>query len=97
MNLIVIAQIHSKPEFNSAVKTALLNLVELTHKEVACKTYDLTQNLTNSNHFIMYEVWESEQGFNEHNQMVYIKEFVKLSQNWLEKPMTVSTYFTNNK
>lgn len=92
MSLIVIAQIHSKPEFNNAVKAALLNLVELTHKEVACKTYDLTQNLTNSNHFIMYEVWESDQGFNEHNQMDYIKEFVTLSQNWLDQPMKVSTH-----
>jgi quinol monooxygenase YgiN len=91
MNLIVIAQIHSKTEFNLLVQTALLKLVEQTNKEPACKSYDLLQNLTDRNHFTMYEVWESETGFNQHNQMDYIKDFVSHSKNWLTQSMTVTT------
>lgn len=92
MIIIVIAQIHSKGEFNSSVQTALLNLVEQTHKEPACKTYDLLQSLTDPNHFTMYEVWESKTGFNEHNKMDYIKDFVSHSKNWLTQSMIVTTH-----
>jgi quinol monooxygenase YgiN len=92
MSLIVIAQIHSKNEFNQQVKEALQYLVVETHKEPACKTYDLLQNLTDQNHFTMYEVWENETGFDEHSKMDYIKEFVSHSENWLTQSMTVTTH-----
>jgi quinol monooxygenase YgiN len=92
MSLIVIAQIHSKTEFNSSVLNALSHLVGQTQKEPSCKTYDLLQSLTDPSHFTMYEVWESETGFNEHNKMDYIKDFVLQSENWLSQSMTVTTH-----
>jgi quinol monooxygenase YgiN len=92
MSIIVIAQIHSKPEFNASVQIALQHLVEQTRKEPACKAYDLLQNATDPDHFTMYEVWESESGFEKHNEMNYIKTFIIISKNWLSQSMVVSTY-----
>jgi quinol monooxygenase YgiN len=90
MNVIVVAVITAKPEFTENVKENLLYLVEMTHQEAACITYDLHQNADVPNQFTMYEIWENEVGFQAHLQMPYLKEFGEKAKDWFEKPLALS-------
>jgi quinol monooxygenase YgiN len=90
MNIIVVAVITAKPEFTEKVKENLLYLVEMTHQETACITYDLHQDLDNPNQFTMYEIWKNEVGFQAHLQMPYLSEFGEKAKDWFEQPLALS-------
>ncbi|MFT4031528.1 MAG: putative quinol monooxygenase [Siphonobacter sp.] len=85
MKIYVTSIIKSKPEFLEEVKIGLGELVEQTRKEKACILYDLHQDLNDENTFVFYEIWENQQGLNNHNEQPYIKAFGNLADEKLQE------------
>ncbi|MGL5275785.1 putative quinol monooxygenase [Myroides sp.] len=85
MNVIITAIIKAKPSFKEEVHSTLLNMVEQTRKEEACILYDLHQDLSDTNTFIFYEIWQDQEGLDKHNQQPYIKEFGSLIKSHLQE------------
>lgn len=84
INLTVI--IKSKPEDTEILKSLLLDLVQNSKKETACLQYDLHQSKEESNTFIFHEIWENQNGLDNHNQQPYILSFFKNSTLLLQDP-----------
>ena len=87
INLTVILK--SKPENSAIVKSLLLELVEKSKKEPACKQYDLHQNCDDANTFIFHEIWENQNGLNDHNQQPYIQSFFEKAKTLLQETPAV--------
>jgi quinol monooxygenase YgiN len=91
INLTVI--IKSKPESRETLKSLLLDLVQNSKKEAACIQYDLHQSREESNTFIFHEIWEDQNGLDNHNQQSYIEFFFENSKLLLQE--TPILYKTN--
>ena len=83
INLTVI--IKSKPESRETLKSLLLDLVQNSKKETACLQYDLHQSNGESNTFIFHEIWENQNGLDNHNQQSYIQSFFENSKLLLQE------------
>jgi quinol monooxygenase YgiN len=83
INLTVILK--SKPENSAIVKSLLLELVEKSKKEPACKQYDLHQNYDDTNTFIFHEIWENQKGLDNHNKQSYIQAFFEKAKTLLQE------------
>jgi quinol monooxygenase YgiN len=84
INLTVI--IKSKPESVEILKSILLDIVQNSTKEAACIQYDLHQSYDEPNIFIFHEIWENQNGLDNHNQQPYIQSFFENS-----KPLLLET------
>lgn len=62
----VVARVVAVPEYTEAVKLILLELVELTRKEVGCIQYDLLQNQLDPSDFTFVEEWSSHSALDQH-------------------------------
>lgn len=80
MEVYVTAIVQAKPEYQKEVQAFLLHLVEEARKEAACVRYDLHQDTTDENRFVFYEIWENQQGLDQHNQQPYMGELVEMSK-----------------
>ncbi|SHM72959.1 putative quinol monooxygenase [Flavobacterium xinjiangense] len=83
INLTVILK--SKPENSALVKSLLLELVEKSTQEAACKQYDLHQNCDDFNTFIFHEIWENQKGLDNHNEQSYIQSFFEKAKTLLQE------------
>ncbi|MFV8343892.1 putative quinol monooxygenase [Flavobacterium sp. XS2P39] len=83
INLTVILK--SKPESVESLKSLLLDLVQNSKKEIACIQYDLQQSIEEPNTFIFHEIWENQNGLDNHNQQAYIQSFFEKSQFFLQE------------
>jgi len=87
MKIYLTAIIKSKPEYTDDVVQVLENMVLQTRKETACIQYDLHRSIRDENLFVFYEIWESQQALDSHNEQPYIREFGQLADEKLqEKP-----------
>jgi quinol monooxygenase YgiN len=87
MQICLTALIKSKPEHTAGVLQVLENMVVQTRMEPACIQYDLHQSLEDVNLFVFYEIWENQEGLDQHFQQPYILEFGLLANEKLaEKP-----------
>lgn len=84
INLTVILK--SKQESIEILKSLLLDLVQNSKKESACIQYDLHQSNEELNVFIFHEIWENQNGWDNHNQQSYIQSFFENS-----KPLLLET------
>lgn len=93
MKIYLTAIIKAKEEHRTEVLKVLQNMVKETQKEEANELYTLHQGIEDKNHFVFYEIWNSEERLAEHNQQPYIQAFGKLIDEKLqEKPQI---YITN--
>ena len=90
INLTVILK--SKPENTALVKSLLLELVQKSTQEAACFQYDLHQNIEEPNTFIFHEIWENQNGLDNHNQQLYIQSFIEKAKTLLQE--TAVVYYT---
>ncbi|MFV5693262.1 putative quinol monooxygenase [Flavobacterium sp. LT1R49] len=83
INLTVI--IKSKLESIETLKSLLLDLVQNSTKEAACIQYDLHQSKDQPNTFIFHEIWENQNGLDNHNQQLYLQSFFENSKSLLQE------------
>ena len=83
--LTIVAKILAKEEKLEAVKSELLKLVVLTKKEDGCLTYDLHQDNTNANLFLVYEKWESNSHLQTHINSEHFLAFKQSTEGAIEE------------
>ncbi|MCJ0743652.1 putative quinol monooxygenase [Pedobacter montanisoli] len=83
------AIIKAKPQYLDEVRAVLQRMVTETRKEKACIRYDLHQETTDENIFVFYEIWESKEGLDAHNQQAYILDFGHMAQEKLQQAPTI--------
>ncbi|MBV8251293.1 MAG: antibiotic biosynthesis monooxygenase [Chitinophaga sp.] len=89
MKVYLTAIIKSKPEYQEAVKTQLLQMVQQSRQEAACLQYDLHQENTDENIFTFHEIWENAEGLAQHDQQPYIQSFVGIIPVMLQEPPVI--------
>lgn len=82
-NLTIIARIEAQPGQAEAVKQAALKLIEPTRAEAGCIEYRLQQDNENPDLFLMVEVWESRELWQDHMAMPHLKAFVEETKDTL--------------
>jgi len=92
MKIYLTAIIKAKEEYRNEVLEVLQNMVTETQKEKSNELYTLHQGIEDKNHFVFYEIWNSKEGLDDHNQQPYIKAFGDLVEEKLqEKPQIYLT------
>ena len=94
MKVYLTATLKSKPEFINEVKSVLKNMVTESRKEETCIRYDLHQGIDDKTQFVFWEIWESKEALEQHNQQPYIQAFREIVP---EKLQTVPEVFLLDK
>lgn len=76
---------YAKPEYRQQLVDALSGLVQLSRAEPECEQYDLLQDKTNPNLFIIIVRFASQQAMLAHENQPYIKEFESIMPTYCEK------------
>lgn len=72
--------------------TAAREAVRLTKLETGCFEYELQQDLTDANSFLMYEIWTSETALAAHFKEPHLREFVQLTADFLTEPIKLRRF-----
>ncbi|PHO08997.1 antibiotic biosynthesis monooxygenase [Malaciobacter canalis] len=84
-NIIVIAKIKIKPEFEKEVFNELTKLHKQTHaNDDGCIKYDLHKDLEEKNSYTFIEIWESKEDLTIHENKPHFKEFLVNIEDKLE-------------
>ncbi|AXH09612.1 antibiotic biosynthesis monooxygenase [Malaciobacter halophilus] len=84
-NIIVVAKIKIKPEFEEVVFNELVKLYKKTHEnDKGCIQYDLHKCLEESNSYTFVETWETKEYLTEHENKSHFQEFLANIENKLE-------------
>ncbi|AXX86990.1 putative quinol monooxygenase [Malaciobacter marinus] len=76
-NIIVIAKIKIKPEFEKEVFNELTKLHKQTHaNDSGCIKYDLHKDIEEENTYTFIETWESKEDLKIHENKSHFKEFL---------------------
>ncbi|WP_159023278.1 putative quinol monooxygenase [Formosa sp. L2A11] len=88
--LSIIAKISAKAEHTEFVKDALLHLVKASRPDKGCINYNLLQDNTDKNSFVVYENWKDEAALDLHLNTAHFKAFMEKTEGMLSE-------FTVNK
>ncbi len=75
--LVIVAHVTVKPEFQNEVSKAFEAVVEGTRKEEGNVSYILYQHTDNPLKYTFVEVWKSQAAINSHNTSAHFQEFAK--------------------
>ena len=77
----VVAEVRAKPGQEAALRAATLPLVPLVRAEPTNLVYFLQEDRESPGHFVFYEIFTDQQGFEAHNDTPHVKEwFAKLPE-----------------
>lgn len=85
MKIYLTAVLKSKPEHQDEVKAVLHHMVQHSRREAGCLQYDLHQGIDDTTLFTFYEIWESQEVLDLHQQQSYIREFADLAATKLQE------------
>jgi quinol monooxygenase YgiN len=83
--LIIVAKILAREEKVETVKSDLLKLVLETKEKEGCLIYDLHQDNTNANLFLVYEKWESKAHLQNHINSEYFLAFKQSTEGAIDE------------
>jgi quinol monooxygenase YgiN len=64
-----------KPGTEQSMIDQIRKIIPLTHKEEGCITFEFSQALTDSTHFVLYEHWKNGPSLEFHFGQTYTQEF----------------------
>jgi quinol monooxygenase YgiN len=77
----VVAEVHARPGKADALRTATLPLIDLVRSDPKNLVYFFQVDRADPGHLIFYEVFATQDDFEAHNNMPYVKAwFAKLSE-----------------
>lgn len=88
----VVAKIEALPGKADEVRSILSELVELTHKEPGCITYELWQNKSDPTDFTFVEEWESDAALDAHAASPHLKVTSVKLHDLVQSPADVRRY-----
>lgn len=83
----IVCQIKARPETKGKVRAMLRNLVQMTRLEKGNLNYFLHGSESDDGLFIIYENWENQAALDHHMAASYLKEFLSVQDELLEKPI----------
>ncbi len=78
MKVYLTAIVKSKPEHTADVLAILQNMVVHSRNEAGNLQYDLHRDKADENTFVFYEIWQSEEILQRHNEQPYLKDFIDI-------------------
>lgn len=87
----VSALLTTVPGKEDLMREALKELVAAVRSEPGCTLYDLHESTSTPGNFMFYEIWDSEQDLEVHNNTELMKAFGDKAGGWLGS-ITVETY-----
>ena len=73
----IVAHITANKENLDFVKAALLKLTKISKSDEGCINYDLHQDKTNQNLFVVYENWETPELLQKHTESQHFVDFIE--------------------
>ncbi|MCW9034880.1 MAG: antibiotic biosynthesis monooxygenase [Rhodospirillales bacterium] len=83
--LTIIANVYAKPDQIELVKSELVKLIPLTHKDEGCIQYDLHQDNDNPAHFTFYENWETRDLWQAHMNAPHLAAYMEATEGAVEE------------
>lgn len=71
--------------YYTEMKNFMIDLAKKVRAEKGCLQFDLVQDIKNENNFIIYEIWENKDAWENHLQTTHINEYNLKIQECLEK------------
>jgi quinol monooxygenase YgiN len=65
-------------------------LIAETVKEEGCKRYELVRDISDANHLLILETWESRAHLDAHSQSTHFKTFIPQMDSYLTEPSDVT-------
>ena len=90
--LTVIAILKAKPGKEAALRTELLNLVEITRQEPGCINYDLHVSTENPGHFAFHENWASKEQLDDHLARPHLVALGAKGPELFAEPPSITTW-----
>lgn len=88
----IIAQGQFKPECVEIFKQLAHEMIVKTRQEPGCVSYQLCQDLSDSNTFAFVETWQDQAAIDSHNQTPHFTSIVPQFADLLAAPMEVKLY-----
>ena len=82
--IVVVATVVSHSGQEARLREALVSLVAAVRNEPGCIQYDLHEALDDPGQFVFYEIWESEELLERHNNTATLKAFGARAAAWIE-------------
>lgn len=73
--LTIVVHIVAKPEYAEHVHQQLQTLLELTRAEAGCLQFDLHRDVDDSNHFMLFENWSTEEHWLAHRETRHLHDY----------------------
>lgn len=85
MEIRIIADIVAMEGFEEKLRKQLLELAEMSQFEDGCNTYIVHDDTVNPSRFFIYEIWESSDALEKHENSPHFKHFLKSSEGTLSE------------
>jgi (4S)-4-hydroxy-5-phosphonooxypentane-2,3-dione isomerase len=88
----VIVKVHIKPENRSEfIEAMLADGRGSVQKESDCLLFNIIEDYADSNLLHLYEVYTSEQAFEQHKQTPHFQTWLETTKEWLAAPLDITT------
>ena len=88
--LTVIAKVKAKSDKIEEVKSELLALINPTHQEEGCVSYDLHQSNSDPSLFFFYENWTDQEKLDKHLSSQHLQHFVTKVSGFLDDAVEIN-------
>ena len=88
----VVVKVVARTEAIAQITTIVLKLAAQSRKETGCASYEVLQDASNPEIFLLVEEWTSVAALDAHNKTAHFHEAVGNSQPLLAKPLEVGRY-----
>ncbi|MGG6240089.1 putative quinol monooxygenase [Nodosilinea sp. AN01ver1] len=92
MTVRTIAKIIARPGQADALKSLLLEIVELARENPGCLSFELQQGQANANEFVTLGQWQSDAAFQSHFRSGYMDEFIREIPELVDHPPDIQWY-----
>jgi quinol monooxygenase YgiN len=91
-SLRVVVKVVARTDAIAGVKSIVLTLAEKSRAENGCAAYEVLQDLSAPEVFLLVEEWDSVAALEAHNKTAHFHEAVAKSASLLGKPLDVGRY-----
>ena len=88
----VVARLHAKPGKEAELRSLLIGLIEPTHKEEGCITYEMLENIEDPADFTFVEEWTDESRLAAHFETDHIQNALSKFPDLLATELDVGKY-----
>ncbi|WP_035985681.1 putative quinol monooxygenase [Leptolyngbya sp. KIOST-1] len=92
MTVRTIAKIIARPGQTDALKSLLIEIVELARENPGCLSFELLQSQSNPGEFVTLGHWQNDAAFQSHFRSGYMDEFMREIPELVDHPPDIQWY-----